>query len=147
MLEQIAEESFNVQTVDISFIELQVEDQMLPLGRNRKRIDGGNCTSLIRVVMHRCFSFWCPSSAQVGNEQKAAFSEENQMGTKFFGFFYTRPLVALSFSDCFLIPLQSSTLWLLTTPSQDLHYFPNIAGMIVYRKLLFYYFSNTLQSP
>src|SRR5919198_4170350 len=86
MLEQIAEGSFNVQTLDISFIELQVEGQMLPLGRNRKRIEGGNFTSPIRVVMHRCFSFWCPSSAQVGNEQKAAFIEENQVGTKFFGF-------------------------------------------------------------
>ena len=87
MLEQIAEESFNVQTVDISFIELQVEGQMLPLGRNRKRTDGGNFTALIRVVMHGCLSLWCPSSAQVGNEQKATFIEENQMGTKFFGFF------------------------------------------------------------
>src|ERR687887_1900916 len=88
MLEQIAEESFNVQTLDISFIELQVEGQMLPLGRNRKRTEGGNFTSPIRVVMHRCFSFWCPSSAQVGNEQKAAFIEENQVGTKFFFFLY-----------------------------------------------------------
>jgi hypothetical protein len=60
---------------------------MLPLGRNRKRTEGGNFTSPIRVVMHRCFSFWCPSSAQVGNEQKAAFIEENQVGIKFFGFF------------------------------------------------------------
>ena len=68
MLEQIAEESFNVQTLDISFIELQVEGQMLPLGRNRKRTEGGNFTALIRVVMHRRLSFWCPSSAQVGKE-------------------------------------------------------------------------------
>jgi hypothetical protein len=60
---------------------------MLPLGRNRKRTDGGNFTALIRVVMHGCLSLWCPSSAQVGNEQKATFIEENQMGTKFFGFF------------------------------------------------------------
>src|SRR5256885_7952232 len=92
MFEKISEKIFDVQTIDISFIELQVESQMLMLGRNRDCTNGGNFISLIRVVVQRCLSFRCPTPAQIGNEQKAAFIEENQVGTKFFGFFLSEAI-------------------------------------------------------
>ena len=48
--------------------------------------------------MPRCLSFRSPRPPQIGNEQKAAFIEENQPGTKFAGFFLSVATCSVSIS-------------------------------------------------
>lgn len=51
MLEQIAEKSFDIQTIDVSFIPLEIKSQVLSFRGDREGANSRELVPLIRVIM------------------------------------------------------------------------------------------------
>jgi hypothetical protein len=68
--------------------------------------------------------------------KKPDSSRKTRWAPRLSAFFYMGPMVPLPMSDLFLVSLQSSSLGLLTTPSQAYEELPHVAGMILNVELL-----------
>ena len=66
---------------------MQIEGQVFPFRGYCKGTNSRDLALFKEVVMHRSLPFRGPGPLQVGDEQKAALVEENQVGTKSLGFF------------------------------------------------------------
>jgi hypothetical protein len=87
MPEERLQESLDLQPGEVLCVELQVKGQVFPLGGYRKGTNGRNLASFKDEMMVRGLPYGGPGAGKVGDEQKAAFIEKNQVGTKFLGFF------------------------------------------------------------
>lgn|SRR3989338_3459773 len=84
---EVLQECENFQTRDVDGMVFHEEPQVLTLGRDGKCADGGNAIMVLAMTQDRGLPPGSPRFTKVGNEQKSAFVEENQMGAKFSGFF------------------------------------------------------------
>ena len=89
-----------------------------------------------------------PRSPSRGDEQKATFIQESQVGTQAAGFFYGRPLVALPMGDRLLVALDGTALQHLTAPTQATSDLPDRRGVMTRTpKVALYHGGDALQGP
>ena len=87
MAQEIAKECDDLQAGDVDSMVFHVEAQSLSFGRDGECADCRKPLACLTMTQDGRFSLWGPGFTQVGNEQKAAFVEENQMGAKLSGVF------------------------------------------------------------
>ena len=94
--EQGREEGADVQTVKRPDLEVQVEPEMVPSGRHRKRRDRREPVVLVEMLHARRAPAWGPRADHVGNEQKSRFINEDEMGATSCGVFLYAASVTVS---------------------------------------------------
>lgn len=87
MVKQVPQESDDLNSGDVLAMETEVETQALPRGGYRKGGDCGNPIPPIAVPEDGGLPDWCPGLADIRDEEKPAFVEESEMGTKSSSFF------------------------------------------------------------
>lgn len=87
MPEQVSEEGSDIQPGEIPGARLDIKGQSPSFRGHGQRTDGRNSVPLAEMVKEGRLSFRGPGAGDVGNEQKAAFIEKDQMGPKSFGVF------------------------------------------------------------
>ncbi len=87
MVKQVPQEFNDLNSGDVLAMETEVKTQALPRGGYRKGGDCGNPIPPVAVSEDRGLPDWRPSLTDVRDEEKPAFVEEGEMGTKFSGFF------------------------------------------------------------
>jgi len=88
---QVSQESAkkvgHVKGLEIILLKANVQTHVLALHRNAERRQRRDFVVLIAVANDGRLALTSPGATPRGNEQKAAFIEENEVGTKFSGFF------------------------------------------------------------
>ena len=87
MPEQVSEEGPDIQASEIPGATLDIKGQPPSFRGHGKGADGRNSVPLVEMVKEGRLPFRSPGAGDIGNEQKAAFIEKNQMGPKPFGVF------------------------------------------------------------
>ena len=88
MFEQLPEKPSHVRVTDIFVgMESGIQDKVLSFDRNTDGRDGRNLGPAASGGKNRSFSPGRPSFLNAGDQKKTALIEENEMGSKFFGFF------------------------------------------------------------
>ncbi len=76
-----------MESLEIVLLKTSVQTDVLALGRNGERRQCRDFFVLIAVTDDGRLALKSPGSTPRRNEQKAAFIEENEVGTKSSGFF------------------------------------------------------------
>ena len=87
MAQQIPQEGDDFCSSDVFHMEADIKTQAFAARRDCKSADNRDFVASIAVAQDRCTANWGPGSTDIGNEQKSAFIEKGQMGSKFFCFF------------------------------------------------------------
>lgn len=91
MAAQVSQESAkkvgHVKSLEIILLKANVQTHVLALRRNAERRQRRDLVVLIAVANDGRLALKSPCSTPRRNEQKAAFIEENEVGTKSSGFF------------------------------------------------------------
>jgi len=87
MPEAIWQEGLNLQSGEVLGVEMQIKGQVCPFRGDRKSPKRRDLALCKEVVMPWSLPFRGPGPVPVGDAQKAALIEENQVGPKFWGFF------------------------------------------------------------
>lgn len=82
MAHEILQECNDLQARDVDGVVFHIKPQVLSLGRNAERANRGDSVMVLAMPQDRCLSPWRPSFTHIWDEQKTAFIEENQMGSK-----------------------------------------------------------------
>jgi len=85
--QEVLYKPFDIPVSEVMRTKLHVEPNVPVLRRNAEGANGGDPVLLEPVIKMRRLPFGCPCTSHIGDEQKAALIEENQMGAKFCGFF------------------------------------------------------------
>ena len=99
--QKVLEKPFDILVSEVTRAKLNVEPHVPVLRRNAEGANGGDPVLLEPVIKMRCLPLGRPCASHIGDEQKAAFIEEKQMGAKSCGFFL-----------CEAIPRASNARWL-----------------------------------
>jgi len=87
MFQQIFQKSSHIQTIQIPFPELDKKSQSSPFRRHGQRTNRRNLVLSVAMIQSGRLSPGSPRARDRRNEQKAAFIEKKQVGTKSFGVF------------------------------------------------------------
>ena len=87
MTKQVPQESDDLHAGDVLAVETEVKPKALASGGYREGGDCGNAIPPIAVPEYGGLPDRCPGLADVRDEEKSAFVEECEVGTKSFGFF------------------------------------------------------------
>lgn len=87
MTYQVFQEIDHIMSFDVVSMHTDIEPKMLSFGRYRKNRNGRNLISAVAVPEQRRTANRCPGTADIRYEQKSAFVQQIQMGTKSSGFF------------------------------------------------------------
>ena len=82
MMEQLLENLYHFFPSESAPVELDVERHPLTLGRDGHRVKGIDAPLFVPHGAGGGLPLGCPGAFQVGDEQKAAFVQENQVGAK-----------------------------------------------------------------
>src|SRR3984893_8446874 len=73
--------------VILFLVEVNIESQALALRAHRYHRNGRDLVPPVAVVDKRRLAAWSPGAADIGNQQKAAFIQKNQVRLQAPGFF------------------------------------------------------------
>jgi len=87
MTKQSTNESFKIIGASIMFPQVKIQTQVMPFRRNSNRRDGREPVMSGPIIQQRCFSPWCPGTADQRLQHKATFIRKNDATTGSLGFF------------------------------------------------------------
>ena len=121
MFEQLSKKPHHLWGFDVFVaIKLGIKRNPLPFGSDA---DAGNSRDLgpaAGTAQNRCLPAWSPGSGKARDQQKTAFIEEDQMGTKFFGFFLYGAICTASSALFYLRPFHKHAFLVFGNSSPDI---------------------------
>lgn len=87
VLEEMEQEAFDIPVFEAAGAKLHVKSGVSPAWRDAESAKGRDSVLLEPMVEMRCLASGCPGAPHIGDEQKAAFIHEYEMGAKSCGFF------------------------------------------------------------
>lgn len=87
MLEKMSQKRPNINAGKVVCPEPDIEDNSFSLRRNTESRNSRDFILAVKMIEMRRLSFGSPCPLNAGNKRKPTLIKQNQMGTKFYGFF------------------------------------------------------------
>ena len=101
---EVEQEEFDIPMLEAARAELHVKSSVPSLWRDADSAKGGDSVLFEPMVEVRCLASGCPSAPHIGDEQKAAFIHEYEMGAKSCGFVLCEAIRSVSSAQSLLRP-------------------------------------------